>query len=136
MLAAKILHSRIHQSYAAFSSKNQEPENRVAMQLRDALGTPNACTLDQQLNCQQRLFFGNDHRSKESFVVRCVRSPALCATEALKPIAVLPEFVTACIAFRAIHTPNIQQAHAVVNRNKFLLFGIIINTLHGSSILA
>jgi hypothetical protein len=112
-LASKVAHPRIHQSYAAFSRKHQESENRIAMQFRDALSAANAGSFDQELNCQQSFIFADDHRVKQADVIFGVGLAALGAAEAAKAVAMLAIFPAFDAALWAIHSVNIQQAIAV-----------------------
>jgi hypothetical protein len=56
----------------------------------------------QQLNCEQRLFFGNDHVSEQARVIFGVCRTALSATKTPKTIAVLPKLRASEIADWAI----------------------------------
>src|SRR5208283_3610925 len=113
MLAAEIMHLGIHQGYAAFASKDQQPKNRVAVEPGNPLCAPNASSLNQQLNRQQRLIFGNNHVSEKSDVFFGVRLSALRAAKALETVAVRPVLSAFQAAQWAIHSLNIQQPLAV-----------------------
>jgi hypothetical protein len=111
--ATKIPHLRIHQSYAAFPSENQEPENRIAVELGDSLSAANASAFDQELNRQQCFIFGHGHCAEQSGVFFGVGLATLSTAEALESVAMLPKLAASDIALRAIHGLNIQQALAV-----------------------
>jgi len=97
-LASQIAHTGAHERYAALASKHEQPENRVAVQLRDALNCADAGALDKKLNRQQRLIFRHRHGSEQPLVLFRVRLAALHAAEALKAIAVLAALLAFTIA--------------------------------------
>jgi hypothetical protein len=102
-LAAKILHARFHQLYAAFSSTNQRAHDRVPMQARNALRAPNAGALNQQLNRQKCFIFRHCHCAEQARMFFRVRPAALRAAESLETIAVLPELPAFAVALEAFH---------------------------------
>jgi hypothetical protein len=114
----EIAHLRVHQSYAAFASKNQEPEDSVTVQLGDALGAANAGSLNQQLNRRERLIFRNCHRAKQTAVRFRIGLAAEVTAKPLKAIAVLPELPAFVAATRAIHVCMLQRALAVCQAKK------------------
>jgi hypothetical protein len=113
VLAAEILHPRVHQVYAALPGKNEQTKDRVAVQVGNALDSANAGAFDQELNRQQSLIFGDDHRSEEPLVLFRVGLATLWATETLQAITVFPELLAHDIAVLAIHETTLQQANAV-----------------------
>src|SRR5439155_20271562 len=49
MFAAEVPHPRVHQGYTTFPGENQQPEDRIAVKLRDAFCTANARSFNRQL---------------------------------------------------------------------------------------
>lgn len=117
-LAVQILHSRIHQLYAAFTSKNQQPNDRVPVQLRDSFCAPNARAFNQKLNRQQSFILGNNHVAKQPGVFFGVGLAACSATKTAKAIPVFAELPTFNLALRAIHESTLQQAVAVCQEER------------------
>ena len=113
VFASQIPHLGIHQSYTPLASKNQKAEDRIAVQSGDSLRTANAGAFDEQLNCEQRLVFGNGHRREQSDMIFGVRPTALGATKAAKTVAMLAVLATFAVACWAIHGLKLQQAVAV-----------------------
>src|SRR6266496_5420386 len=50
--------SAAHELFALLASENQEPHNRVPIQIRDSLCAPNRVSFEQQLESEQSLLSG------------------------------------------------------------------------------
>jgi hypothetical protein len=112
-LALQVFHLRFHQSYAAFSRENQQAENGVAVQPRDALCATHARAFYQELDCQQRFVFRHRHCAEQTDVIFCVGLAALRAPKPLEAISVFPKTLAFDAALLAIHIITLQQALAV-----------------------
>ena len=113
----KVTHPRLHKPFAMLTSFNDDSQNGVAVQLRDALGASNASSFQQQLNGKQRLIVRDGHSFQQSLVIFGKSLSAKLATKALQSIAVLPKLVTRNVAVIAIHSFNLQQPLAVCQEN-------------------
>jgi hypothetical protein len=103
MHGAQVSHLRVHQGLASLPSENQQTHNRVAIQLRDALGATNRVSLKQQLESEHRPILGNVHRVENALVRFRIRPLALRAAESAQTIPVLSEALTIDIAHPAGH---------------------------------
>lgn len=111
--ALQVLHRRFHESYAALPGDDQQSENCIAVQLRDAFSAADACALYQQLNRQQRLILRYGHCAKQTDVIFRVCFSALRTPIALETVAVLPKIPAFDAALLASHALKLQQALAV-----------------------
>lgn len=111
--AAKSAQLFIHQLRAALTSENEEPEDGIAVHLRNALCAANARAFQQKLNCQQRFVFLNCHAAKQTRAAFSVGFGALTATKTPQTVALLPKLHAFDAASWAIHKSTVQQALAV-----------------------
>ena len=82
-LTLQVPHLRLHQCYAALTSKHQKPQNRIAVQLRDALYRADGRSFNEKLNRQQSLIFRHRHRREK---VRMLFGVGLAADRAAEPL--------------------------------------------------
>jgi hypothetical protein len=103
MLASQIAHPLVHEFKAGLAGKNQQAHDGIPMQSRNALGSADTGSFDEQLHCKQPFIFGNDHGAKQAGVIFGVGFPTLYTAEALKAVAMFPEFAALCVAIFASH---------------------------------
>lgn len=102
-LAAKILHSRVHQLYTALTCENKQAHDRVSVQPCNALCAANTGAFNQKLNRQKCTVFGNCHRTKQPRMFFGKGPAALRAAEPLQTIAVLTKLPASDVARGAFH---------------------------------
>ena len=131
--ALEILHRHFHQLYAALTSENKQPHDRVAVQSSNAFCAANAGAFNQKLNRQKRLIFRHRHCAEQPFVIFGVRLATLRATKPLQSVAVLPKLPAFELASTAFHKLKIQQPLAVCQAKRRCNNGICVGQRRSSS---
>jgi len=103
MLASQIAHPLVHEFKAGLTGKNEQPHDGIPMQPRNPLGSADAGSFDEQLHGEQPFIFRHDHGAEQAGMIFRVGFPALCTAEALKAVAMFPEFAALCVAIFASH---------------------------------
>jgi hypothetical protein len=103
VLAVQIAHPLVHQFKARLAGQNEQPHDRVTMQTRNPLRSADTGSFDEQLHGEQPLIFGHDHGAEQPLVIFRVGFSTLRTAEALKAVAMFPEFAALCVAIFASH---------------------------------
>lgn len=101
--ALQVPHLGIHQLYASFPGYYEETHDSVSVELSDAFGATNACSFDQEVNCQQCSVFRHCHCAEQPRMFFRMGLGALWAAKPLETITVLPEFPAPEIALGTFH---------------------------------
>jgi hypothetical protein len=102
-IAFQAAHLFIKQSGAALTSKDEQPENRVSMNLRHTFNTADARALDQEFQNHGRLIERDAHFVQRLLAIFCEGFAALGAAEALKAVTMLTKAIAVYLAVVARH---------------------------------
>src|SRR5260370_10116116 len=103
VIAFDSAHLFIKQAGASLPGQYEQPENRVSMNLGNALDAADAHTLDQQCQDHDCLVERQAHFVQGALVRFCERLAALRTAEALKAVTMLPETIAGNLARVARH---------------------------------